>query len=596
MCARDYTEGPSTKKKDAPQHPVLRATARYMSIIIACAIVLALGVGAFVVLPTFKVEPTQAEPEEQAVFVDARRVTPEDVQVIITGYGSVRPRDVVSIAPEVSGRVVEVHPRLEVGEIIPKGETLFAIDSRTYEARAATAEASVEQLKNTVRLLKTQFDNDRARLKTLQRTSDLAKAEHERLKTLFEQDEVGTRSGVEQAEQAYNAARDAMDQMTKLLETYPLQIKEAESRLAAAQAQHDESALNVERTVVKAPFDARIKSQSIREGQYVSPGGPVLTLADDSLLEISVPLNSAEARHWLRFNGTPSSGGKAWFSGLEKVDCEVRWTEDQSQSWVARLDRVERFDADSRTLYVAVQVAGGNALSVDAQSLPLVEGMFCQADIPGKILKSVYRVPRPAVSFEGTVYVAGDEPVLAPTVTLGPKQVDDWPMFEGSWPKENFSDLDPVACRVDVPNNGGIYYLAWLDRVVDYDEAARSLTLSLRMGPAHGESTTGNGPELKEGMACTVLVPSSTLNSNKGREYEGVLHSAAERRLKTVPVDMAYERGGEAFIASGLDSGDLVITTRLVNPLENTLLDVSEESLGRDMAAEAAQPTVENAS
>ena len=49
-----------------------------------------------------------------------------------------------------------------------------------------------------------------------------------------------------------------------------------------------------------------------------------------------------------------------------------------------------------------------------------------------------------------------------------------------------------------------------------------------------------------------------------------------ELRLKSKPVKESHIEGEFVYLAEGLDEGDLVITTRLINPLENTLLDVED--------------------
>jgi hypothetical protein len=53
-------------------------------------------------------------------------------------------------------------------------------------------------------------------------------------------------------------------------------------------------------------------------------------------------------------------------------------------------------------------------------------------------------------------------------------------------------------------------------------------------------------------------------------------------RLRTLPVTLAHEEGNEAFVSEGLAPGQEVITTRLVNPLENSLVETG--------APEAAAP------
>jgi len=276
------------------------------------------------------------------------------------------------------------------------------------------------------------------------------------VKRLYEQDKVGTRSEVDRAEQAYNAAADQADQLAQAVDLYPLRIREAESTLASMEAKLTMAKANLDRTVVTAPFDARVKMVSIEAGQYVNPGVQVVTLADDSVLEILVPLDSRDARRWLVFNGERTSVGKAWFSHLESVTCQIRWTEDpEEHEWEGRLHRIVEFNEQTRTLIVAIRIDAEKALSSSADALPLVEGMFCLAEIPGRTMRAVFRLPRWAVSFENTVYVSNDN------------------------------------------------------------------------------------------------------------------------RLKTVPVEIVRSQDEEAFVASGLNPGDIVITTRLTDPLENSLLELT---------------------
>ena len=130
----------------------------------------------------------------------------EDVPVTIRGYGQVKTLNTVDITPEVSGKIVAVHPRLEEGEVIPSGELLFRIDDRDYRASIEEAHATVQQLENTVLRLGKELSIYRQRLKTLERSQDLARDEHERLKRLFQEDRVGTRSGMDNAERAANSA------------------------------------------------------------------------------------------------------------------------------------------------------------------------------------------------------------------------------------------------------------------------------------------------------------------------------------------------------------------------------------------------------
>ena len=423
--------------------------------IIMCVTVLLVGFLGMTGIANMKSPPMEIKQMEPSLSVEVMEAKAEDVPVFIKGYGEVRSLDVVNIAPEVSGKIIEINPRLETGEVIARGDLIFKIDERDYEAAFDEASATVRKLENSLLSLKKTYEIDRERLRTIQRNRDIAKLQYERVKRLFEEDKVGTDSGVDKAEEAFNSASDQAEQMALSVELYPLQIREAESSLDSARAKLATAKANLERSVVSAPFNGRVKDVSLEAGQYVSPGMTVVTLADDSILEILVSIDSRDANKWLSFNGEESQGSSAWFNGLKQVNCRIRWTEaDSDIFWNGTLHRVAKFNSKTRTLTVAVRIKGEDVVSSDGDSLPLVEGMFCSVEIPGKILKNVFRVPRSAVSFENYVYMCVDG------------------------------------------------------------------------------------------------------------------------RLKSVPVEVARSEGEATFISGGIKPGDLVITTRLVDPLENTLINI----------------------
>lgn len=388
------------------QKAVKRPLAVTVSLFI-CMIVLGGGALGMFGLLMLKEPPARAEIAERVLRVQVATVQPEEVPVVMTGYGEVRATDSVTVVPEVAGKIIEVHPRLRAGEVIPQGEVLFRIDPADYQASVQRAEGTVGQLRSAVAALRKQQTLDTTMLGTMQRSLDLADAEFARLKSLYEASEVGTLSGVERAEMARNQAKTAYDQLANALDLYPTRIEEASSGLAAAEGALALTRNALSRTTVTAPFNARVKMEQLEVGQVVAPGTPVAQLANDGSLEIRVPLDSRDARQWLQFEEADLASEAAWFSATKQVACDIRWSEDpQSHVWQGKLVRVEAFDPQTRTLTVVVRVEGEQARSQDADRLPLVDGMFCNVEIPGKVMTGVYRVPRWAVTFEGDVYVA----------------------------------------------------------------------------------------------------------------------------------------------------------------------------------------------
>ena len=397
-----------------------------------CSLILLVGWAGMNGLASLKQPPAEAKSEERPIKVQTITAALQDYPVVITGYGEARALTVVTVAPEVSGRIVYTHPMLKAGRIIPVGEVMFRIDPADYEAGLQEARAGVAQWNNTVARLDKQFSIDTQRLKTLERSAELAKTEFERVRRLFEADRVGTRSGVDQAERAYNSARDQADQMAQAVSLYPLRIREAESSLMSARARLAVAETNLARCTVESPFDARIKSVSLETGQFVAPGQNVLTLADDTILEIQVPLDSRDARQCLQFEAPEADRpATAWFAGLRPVACTVRWTEDKAGSaWTGTLNRVVAFDQQTRTLTVAVRITAEAAMDGPQGSLPLVEGMFCAVEIPGRTLRDVYRLPRQAVSFENKAYLVNPDSRLQ-TVSVDVERIEGEYVYVG---------------------------------------------------------------------------------------------------------------------------------------------------------------------
>ena len=81
-------------------------------------------------------------------------------------------------------------------------------------------------------------------------------------------------------------------------------------------------------------------------------------------------------------------------------------------------------------------------------------------------------------------------------------------------------------------------------------------------------------------MFCSVKIPGKTLEGvvrlpRSAVTFDNTVYLAnPENRLKTISVTVARTEGQTVTISEGLNLGDTVITTRLIDPLENALLQV----------------------
>ncbi|MHC5081181.1 MAG: efflux RND transporter periplasmic adaptor subunit [Planctomycetota bacterium] len=377
-------------------------------------VVVALGAVMAKVLIDLKSTAESAEPETPPVLVRAVRVSPRDVQVRLTGYGTARVPDVLVVVPEVSGRLVEVSSLLEAGRRVPRGTVLFAIDAKPFELALRRAETERGRLKHSLALLKLSRDKDKERLPLAKKAEDLAKRAFERTRDLFEKDVVGTVASVAAAEAGWVQRRDQRQALENALALYPTRILEAETGLQAAEIQIESARWNLQKTSVTAPFSARVLRAVAEVGAVVSPPMEIARLADDSRLEIPVPLDGAQCAKWFPFlKKSQDSGDREripwWFSRPDPaVEIPIRWVDAPDPGyWAGRLDRIERFDPQTRTAHIVVSVESPPRWKgAGPTPSPLVEGMFCKVEIPGRVAFGVFTVPSVSVDQDGTVFVA----------------------------------------------------------------------------------------------------------------------------------------------------------------------------------------------
>ncbi len=348
-----------------------RSRPRLIRVVLSLLIIF-FGIGGFLTLKNMKQKPQQQVRVEKPIKVEIAKVKPRDVPIVIYSTGELRPQRLVEISAEVSGRIVSVHKKMELGLVITKGEVLLSIDESDYLA---------------------DYTMNKNRLAILMRDKDLADLEFNRVKNLYVNKKVGTESGVEAAE------RNAISAAERLVQVEQAMIRAKNS---------------LNRCRVVAPFTGRVDGKFVEVGQYVVPGKVLLSMADDSVLELTAAIDSREAFNLLRFlpdqhNMSPLQ----WFSPLKSVPVKLRWTEAPTRVTQAVLDRVVSFDTTTRSVELLIRLEGGANLR---ESFPLVAGMFCSVEIPGKTLTGVFSLPRWSVTFDKKVYLVKDDRLVTVVV------------------------------------------------------------------------------------------------------------------------------------------------------------------------------------
>ena len=98
----------------------------------------------------------QATFERPPAPVTVATALTQDVPVYLDAIGKFVAREVVSIQPQVSGRIVQIH--FTDGADLKVGQVLFTIDPRPFQAQLNVAEANLAQSKAALDLAKINFD------------------------------------------------------------------------------------------------------------------------------------------------------------------------------------------------------------------------------------------------------------------------------------------------------------------------------------------------------------------------------------------------------------------------------------------------------
>ncbi len=362
---------------------------------------LSTGFWGFRLLRDARTPPGQNAPEEIVVEVEAFRVRLQDIRANLHGFGTAEAHRRTMISAEVSGRVVEVHPNLEDGEIVQSGELLLKIDPRNYQSALNESGARVDSLEVRMQLLQKRRGNARRRIKIIRRDRDLALNEYERFQKLVGKEGVESQSRLDKVEQAYTKRQDQLIAIENSLSLIPIEISQIQADLESARAQLDLAMHNLERTSIVAPFTGRVNDKQVELGMQVMQTTRLLTLIDDSMLEIPVSLRGAEVLRWLPLD--PLGNKNHWFDDMPEITVEVCWVENQVSVWAGKLERVRNYGRQSRQLTLIIGVATHDPVPQQDLNIPLIEGMFCEVNIPGRIIEDAFLLPRESVSHDGRV-------------------------------------------------------------------------------------------------------------------------------------------------------------------------------------------------
>ena len=188
-----------------------------------------------------------------AAPVVTAKVTEKDVPVDIASIGNVEAFTTISVRSQVTGQLQETFFR--EGDFVKKGERLFAIDRRPFEAALAQAEANVTRDK----ALMAQAEAQLAR--------DAANAEYQQL-SAERQSQLQQRGII--SKDAAEQVRAQADATAALVKADKANVESAKAQLAAGDAAVDTARVQLSYTSIASPIDGRTGTLSVKVGNLVT--------------------------------------------------------------------------------------------------------------------------------------------------------------------------------------------------------------------------------------------------------------------------------------------------------------------------------------
>ncbi len=198
---------------------------------------------------------------------------------------------VVTMAPEVAGRIVELH--VVDNKYVRKGDLLLVIDPTNFRIAVSQAEAAVQQAQASVKNVEAQMSVQQAQISASQAQLRqggaalvFAQQQADRYQKLAT-DGWGTvqnaqqfTSQLHQQEATVQSAQDNLNQTLRQVETLKAQRLSAEAGLAQAKAQLNQAQVNLERTRILAPVDGYVTNLLAQLGDYINVGVNTISLVD----------------------------------------------------------------------------------------------------------------------------------------------------------------------------------------------------------------------------------------------------------------------------------------------------------------------------
>jgi membrane fusion protein (multidrug efflux system) len=230
------------------------------------------------------------------------------------------------VSAEVTGPIVTVAVR--ENQRVKQGEVLFTIDPRPFQVSLDRATAQLGAVNDVVESFRASYRQTLEQLALARTNAQYEQREFDRLSSLAER-KLASGVDVDEAKHKRDVANQevvvterALDQIRARLGGDLSRPITEQSAYLAAKSTLDAATLDIERTVVHAPFDG-IASKVPTLGQFVAPGAAIMSIVADHGMWVEANYKETDLTHVAAGQGVEieldTYPGRKWRGHVESI-------------------------------------------------------------------------------------------------------------------------------------------------------------------------------------------------------------------------------------------------------------------------------------
>ncbi|OQK17621.1 hypothetical protein AU255_07070 [Methyloprofundus sedimenti] len=371
----------------------------------------------FIAVAIVKLQPEMVHESGAGLItpVNIIEVRPYQVRPAIIGFGTVEPDILLESKAEVSGKITYIHPQLRNGSILMKDTVIMRIETEDYQSALQQTQATIASNQAKLREIELQKSNLLADLTLVQKKLKLANVELSRMQSLLKKQSI-SRSSYDNQQVNVLQLQQEVQKLNNQLKTLPEQLASAQANLANSEALVSTHQRNLDRTIIKLPFNARISELAVDENQYINKGTLLYTAQTTDKMLINAQFAMQHVRMLANdFQGQAPLLKEAFTSVLSPdifnqlgLSAKVRLASKDSPYWPANIERISsQLDPETRTLGIIVSVDDPYQHLIPGFKPPLMQGMFTEVLLQGKA-RTFFVIPRDALH-ENEIYIVNQQ-------------------------------------------------------------------------------------------------------------------------------------------------------------------------------------------